>query len=68
MQDIVPGVAYVGAVSKGQYVRYRILDSQFDLDYVYRIILNLKTFLGDADLFVSTTNEITRPSITEYTH
>lgn len=68
MQDIVPGVAYVGSVAKGQYVRYRVLDSQFDLEYVHRVILNLKTFLGDADLFVSTSSEITRPSTTEYTH
>lgn len=53
MQDIVPGQSYVNSIKKGQYVNYRILDSQFDLDNIYRVTLDLKTYLGDADLFVS---------------
>ena len=36
-QDIVPGERYVNKVNKGSYINYRILDSQFDLDHVYKV-------------------------------
>ena len=55
-------------MKKGEYISYRILDSQFDLDYIHKVTLNLKTFLGDADLFVSTTSSNKRPSTSEYTY
>lgn len=53
MKDVVPGEAIVSSVNKGKYKYYRLLDSKYDLDQIYKLQLNLKTYLGDADLFVS---------------
>lgn len=66
-QDITPGMAYINQVQKGQYVNYRILDAQFDLDLIYKVTIDLKTYHGDADLYVSTTDEVKRPNATSYT-
>ena len=35
IQDIVWAESYVNKVNKGSYVHYRILDSEFDLEYVH---------------------------------
>ena len=37
----MPGEQYVNSVGKGQYAHYRIIDSQFDLEYIYKITINL---------------------------
>ena len=49
-------MSYINQVQKGRYINYRVLDAQFDLDLIYKVTIDLKTYLGDADLFVSTSD------------
>ena len=57
VEDIEPRDAKTGILNKGDYKHYRILDSKFDLDYIHSMTIDLKSYLGDADLFVSTSDE-----------
>ena len=68
IQDVVPGQAYINIVNKGEYIHYRLLDTKFDLDEIYQVRLDLKTYIGDADLYVSDSDEVKRPSVSEYTY
>lgn len=45
---------------------YRILDSQFEMEFLKKLQINLKTLRGDADLFVSTSTAITHPNPSQY--
>ena len=54
IQDIEPGEAYRNTIQMGQYIYYRILDSKFNLEYIEELRFDLLSYLGDADLFIST--------------
>jgi len=67
-QDIQPGQVYENVVKSGYYIYYRVLNSMFNLEYVKTLTIDLTTFSGDADLFVSTTSNNTRPILGNYTY
>lgn len=65
-EDITPGESYRNYIKMGQFVYYRILDAQFDLEYISALIIDVETYTGDADLFVSTSENMTRPNVTHF--
>lgn len=50
----------------GEYAYYRVLDQNFDLDKIYKLQIDLHTFLGDADLYVSTSPDLKFPNTTAF--
>jgi len=50
------------------YEHFRLLDSSFDLDNVYKVTIDLKSYLGDADLYVSTSADNTWPNSQNFTY
>ena len=50
----------------GQYLYYRILDSEFNLEYIDELTFDLVSYLGDADIFISTDPDVRRPSISNH--
>jgi len=50
----------------GRYQYYRILDSQFDLDFIRELKIELITYLGDADLYISTNELNPKPTRFNY--
>ena len=63
-----PSLSYFNKVGKGDYVYYRLRDSEYDLDYIHTLQFDLKTFIGDADLYVETQDQILRPNTTNHSH
>lgn len=57
MEDIEPRSQYAGILNKGDYKHFRILGSKFNVQYIHSMTIDLKSYLGDADLFVSTGEE-----------
>ena len=47
---------------------YRILDSQFEMQFLYKLQINLKSFIGDADLFVSQSPYNQHPNPKKFMH
>ena len=66
IQDIRPDKEYANIADKGRYIYYRILDSYFDLDYVQELKIELISFLGDADLFITTDPANDKPTLLNY--
>ena len=65
-QDVEPGKGYRNTIQMGQYLYYRILDSRYDLEYIDELEFDLVSYLGDADIFISTNPDIRRPSLDNY--
>jgi hypothetical protein len=66
IQVIEPGKAYRNTVHMGKYIYYSILDSENNLEYIEQLSFDLKTFIGDADIFVSTSRSNRFPSVDDY--
>ena len=66
IQVVKPGESYRNTVHMGQYIYYSILDSHYDLEYIEELSLDLLTYMGDADIFVSTSRANRFPSIENY--
>ena len=66
IQDIRPDEVYANIAEKGKYIYYRVLDSYFDLDYVQELRIELISFLGDADLFITTDPSNDKPTKYNY--
>lgn len=47
----------------GTYTYYRILDNVSDIDYIKELKIELITYLGDADLYISTSEDNTKPTM-----
>ena len=65
-QDVEPGKGYRNTIQMGQYLYYRILDSRYDLEYIDELEFDLVSYLGDADIFISTNPDVRRPSLDNY--
>ena len=66
IQVIEPGKAYRNTVHMGKYIYYSILDAHSNLEYIEELSLDLLTFIGDADIFISSSRNNRFPSVTEY--
>lgn len=51
--DVRPSVVYSEELNMNEAHYYRVLSENFDFGYAAEIVISLKTYLGDADLFVS---------------
>ena len=66
IQEVKPGKAYINKINMGEYIYYRILDSEYNLEYISELRFDLESFSGDADLFISTSLFNERPSVNDY--
>ena len=53
-EDIDPAKSVFGALDMGEYRHYRLSADKFDIKYVSKIVIELRSYLGDADLYVAT--------------
>ena len=68
IQEITPSETFKNIVNQERYVYYKIVNQLFDLDKAYQVRIDLNTYLGDADLFVSTDEANKRPSADSHTY